>query len=231
MIPLAVCFILLFFLYLLSRRLSSSFYQLFFRITTSQKFSILFLACIFLPGTFIHELAHLLIAHLVRVPAGDLSVIPSIEKSGEVRAGRVMIAHSDPFRHTIIGIAPMIVGISIIYVIGIYFFPYPFTMTSFVPATQISQLLTILFLYLLFMISTTMFSSRKDLESLIYSVPGIALIILVLHLLGVRISFDLSLFSSITQKLFQLDTTLGIATVIDICIYLFLRSILWLINR
>src|SRR5688572_24943167 len=109
-------FILLFFL---SKRLIRALSLTIFKITKSQNVVINTLAVIFLPGTIFHELAHLLTAGVLLVPVGEISVIPEIEENG-VKLGSVQIGKVDPFRLTIVGVAPVLLGLSAI--LGILYF-------------------------------------------------------------------------------------------------------------
>lgn len=128
------------------------------------------LAIIFLPGTIIHELAHLLFAGVMLVPVGELNVVPEIEEHG-VKLGSVQIGKTDPFRRTIVGVAPVLLGLVLIFAIFLLVKPG----TS--PWWQV-----ILALYFLFQIGNTMFSSRKDIEG------SILFVILALVLLGIALA-------------------------------------------
>lgn len=139
-------------LFFLSKRLINSLAQLIYRFTKSHKMVIHTLAIIFLPGTIIHELAHLLFAGVMLVPVGELSVIPEIEEKG-VKLGSVQIGHTDPIRRIIVGVAPVLLGMILIFSI------FLFVKIGLSPWWQI-----ILSLYMLFQIGNTMFSSRKDVE-------------------------------------------------------------------
>ncbi len=139
-------------LFFISKRLINSLAQVLYRIFKSHKAVVSALAILFLPGTIIHELAHLLTAGIMLVPVGEITVVPEFEEKG-VRLGSVQIGHSDPFRKTFIGVAPVLAGIGSI--LGILYF------------AQVDKYVlwqNILALYLVFAIGNTMFSSKKDLE-------------------------------------------------------------------
>ncbi len=146
-------------LFLLSRKLVSCLAQILYKFTKSHRFVVHTLALIFLPGTMIHELAHLLFAGIMLVPVGELSVIPVIEEKG-VRLGSVQIGKTDPFRRTIIGVAPVLLGMVLIFSI------FMLVKIGVSPWWQI-----LLALYFIFQIGNTMFSSRKDIEgSILFAV-------------------------------------------------------------
>src|SRR5471030_284135 len=103
----------LFFLFLLSQRLTRSLSFFFYKVTKSKKITILLLALLFLPGTFIHELAHYLMAIILFVHAEGLELIPKIQEH-DVKLGSVQIERTDPFRRLLIGMAPFLFGTSIL---------------------------------------------------------------------------------------------------------------------
>lgn len=159
-------------LFFLSKRLIRALSISLFRITRNHTAVIHTLAIIFLPGTIIHELAHLLVAGIMLVPVGEISVLPEIEGDG-VKLGSVQIGKVDPFRLTVIGVAPVLVGMSAI--LGILYFAQ---ISSHSVWWQI-----VLGLYLIFEISNTMFSSKKDIIGTIGFV--VAVLVLFIAILAV----------------------------------------------
>jgi hypothetical protein len=65
---------------------------------------------IFLPGVFLHEGSHFLMAKLLRVRTGRFSVIPRALPDGRLQLGFVETAKSDIVRDSLIGAAPLIFG-------------------------------------------------------------------------------------------------------------------------
>ncbi len=155
-------------LFFLSKKLIKSLSLLFYKVFKTQKAVVSALAILFLPGTIVHELAHLLTAGVLLVPVGEISVLPEIGEK-EIKLGSVQIGKVDPFRLMIIGVAPVIIGL--LSILGIVYF------------SQISQPLPwwqiTLGLYLIFEISNTMFSSRKDLEGTIGFLVGLLVTFLI----------------------------------------------------
>jgi hypothetical protein len=177
-------------------------------------------ALIFLPGTIVHELSHLIIAIIFRVPAGELNIFPSVKDDGSVRAGSVKIARVDPFRQTIVGIAPLIIGLVLVYVISLVFFP-SFT---FIRNTSYGILYTIIGIYFLFLVTTTMFTSRKDLDSFLIVAPIITLLLISFYIAGVRVSFSAQLIDSLTVVFSHLDFVLGISAIVN-CLLLIILNL------
>ena len=76
---------LLLIIFLVSKNIVKNIYSLIEKLFKNKKLAIWILAVVFLPGTVIHELSHLLIALVLRVPTGPLSIWPTFEKvSGTV---------------------------------------------------------------------------------------------------------------------------------------------------
>lgn len=189
-----------------------------------------------LPGTIIHELSHFLVATVLRVPTGELSVIPTIEKDGEVKAGKLFLGQTDPFRLSLIGLAPILIGLFLIYLVGVYFIP-SLTISSFTPGESIRlpqgwfvAILLFVVCYLLFVVSLTMFSSKKDMEGLKIAVPIILILFISLYFIGVRIFFDESLITRLTTILTDLNYYLLLAVIINGLIFLLIygsKRLLW----
>lgn len=189
-------------LFFLSRRLVNSLSKLIYRFTRSHRVVVHTLAVIFLPGTILHELAHLLFAGVMLVPVGELSVMPEIEEKG-VKLGSVQIGHTDPFRRTIIGVAPVLLGLLLIFSI------FLFVKIGVNPWWQ-----AFLALYLIFQIGNTMFSSKKDIEG------SLLFIILVFVLSGISI-FALYLWNpQLLQNISKLDLKFAVPFFKQASIYL-----------
>lgn len=71
-----------------------------------------------LPGILIHELSHWLAANLLGVRTGKISFGPSRRRGNQMRLGSVTVARTDPFRASLIGLAPLITGSLAILIIG-----------------------------------------------------------------------------------------------------------------
>jgi hypothetical protein len=75
---------------------------------------------IFLPGVFLHELSHYLMAKSLRVPTGRFSVIPQPLPDGRLMLGYVETAKSDILRDSLIGAAPLIAGTVFVAYVAVY---------------------------------------------------------------------------------------------------------------
>jgi hypothetical protein len=79
-------------------------------------------ALIFLPGVFLHELSHFLMAKLLGVQTGKFSIIPQAQPNGKLRLGYVETASGGFIRDALIGAAPLVTGSLFVAYAAIY--PY-----------------------------------------------------------------------------------------------------------
>lgn len=79
----------------------------------STKPGVVIYSLLVLPGTIIHELSHWIVAELLLVRTGPITIFPQAE-----RLGSVATVKSDPFRGFLIGIAPFITGLIILVILG-----------------------------------------------------------------------------------------------------------------
>lgn len=75
---------------------------------------------IFLPGVFLHEVSHFLMAKLLGVPTGRFSILPRPLPNGRLQLGYVETARSDIVRDSLIGGAPLITGTIVVAYIAFY---------------------------------------------------------------------------------------------------------------
>ncbi len=163
---------------------------------------VVFYSLFFLPGVIIHELSHLLFASVLGVPTGKISIFPSEIKPGNTKLGYVESAKSDPIREGLIGFAPLITGVLIIFFAGAL-------------QTFLDQAKQILVLYLLFSVANTMFVSKEDTKSwwgFLTLIILIALFIYVFQLSGWLGEYLLK----ISSYLWKLANTLFVLTLVDL---------------
>ena len=105
-------------LYPLNRWISTHVQGVAFLLTGSPQVAMWFFWVIFLPGTFLHELSHWLTANLIGVKTTKFSLWPEVKKGGQLQMGAVQVYVDDPFRHSLIGVAPLIFGSIAVLLIG-----------------------------------------------------------------------------------------------------------------
>lgn len=185
-------------LYILSRKTMSKIYR---------KVNFYIFAILFLPGTFIHEISHFLVALFLLVPVGQIDLMPQKEER-ELKLGSVPIAKTDPIRRTLIGIAPIFFGLLIL--LGSIFYVYKNNLYT-LPVI-------LLIIYLSFEIGNTMFSSKKDLEGWWQFLLIVTVIFVILYYLGLRLSIDPNI------QIFRMaDIFLSVPIGVDVFINLILK--------
>ncbi len=205
-------------LFLLSRSMSK---------TLSGFVSINLMSFIFLPGIILHELAHLLMAVTLFVPVGNMEFAPR-RNGNAVKLGSVEIGKTDPIRRSIIGFAPVLLGLVI--VAGIV---YLFTSNIlFLQEKGAAVFAALVFAagYLLFAISNTMFASSKDMEGTLEILIALLVVFAAVYILGFRPS--LSLLDKVFTKEFiaviQRSTLFLLAPIL---LDLFILGVIKLITR
>jgi len=185
------------FLFLSSQALISRLYRL------VKNINLIFF--LLLPGIFLHEFSHILSAELLQVRTGALNLKPEF-KDGHLTLGSAQIAQTDPFRLTLIGTAPFIAGVAVLWLL-----------IKFNPGGWWQ----ILFWYLEFTVANTLFSSPSDLQS-----AGIPLV-LVLILLGVfkltNLNLPISLLPFLANSFSALASVFAYTLVINLVLLLPLK--------
>lgn len=161
-----------------------------------------FVFFLLLPGIFLHEFSHVLMAEILGVHTGELKLKPEL-KDGHLTLGSAQIALTDPFRLTLIGIAPFLNGLLGLWLL-IYFNPGGWWQ--------------ILFAWLAFSLANTLFSSPSDLQSA--AVP----ILLVLIIFGLAKLLNLSLppnwLPYLTNFFMSLAKVFGLALALNLILLL-----------
>ena len=159
--PFIIFLIELFIVFLSSRYIFKFLFLFFLVLTKSQKVAIVCLSVIFFIGVVIHELSHMFTAEVLSVKTHGIEMIPELQ-NGKLKMGSVSVSKTDFVRAFLIGIAPLIIGCSIV-ISSLWFIQKTFTLHS-VFSSFPAILITIFIMYLLFVIANTMFSSKKDME-------------------------------------------------------------------
>ncbi len=126
-----------------------------------------------LPGVVLHELSHWLTAWLLGVPARLPSLGPErigSRRGGKVSLGSVQVAKTDPLRSSLIGLAPLLVGATVIFLIGTHVLGVDELTRRGLDGilTGLGDLLRVpdfwLWLYLIFAVSNAMLPSESDMQ-------------------------------------------------------------------
>lgn len=123
---------------------------------------------VLLPGVLLHELSHWLVANLVGVRTGKVSIGLGKMRGKHFSLGSVTVERSDPLRESLIGVAPFIFGLLAVWTVMGFGFDLwspndPMVILDTIGAT-ISDPLTWVALYVVFAVSTSMIPSESDRE-------------------------------------------------------------------
>ena len=208
-------------LFFLSRRVIQTIYTIVHVALHSRPVGISIISLIFFPGTVIHELSHLFVAEILGVRTGNLTLVPESIESTDVRTGSVAISQTDPLRRTLIGLSPIFVGLLTLLTLSYLH------STQFVNNTTI----TIVYYYLIFSISNSMFSSKEDLKG-VWPVLGlIALVGIGAYVVGFRAQLTGQVLTVTETILSALFTSLTLVLALNGAILLVFSVLIGLIGK
>ncbi len=107
-------------LILLQRLLHREIQSVFLILTRDPRITMGIFSITFLPGVFLHELSHFLMAKILRVQTGRFSIIPQSLPDGRLQLGYVETGRADIVRDSLIGAAPLIIGTLFVAYVAIY---------------------------------------------------------------------------------------------------------------
>ncbi len=218
-LPVAILFFIFFvvltLLYFVSRRTIQSLFLVLASIT-NESVAAGIIAIIFYPGTVIHELSHFVAAVMLLQPVHNISLIPSREGK-TLRLGYVLYEKKDVIRGILVGIAPIVTGILLLWwLYTIHFFEF----------TKLT--IHILKAYIMFVLSSTMFSSKQDLIDIWYVIPFFIIIGSLVYFFNLNIFFifeNRSLLEAIRNFMYAVTIYTCISMGIHILILMVCHSI------
>ena len=107
-------------LILLQRLLHREIQAVFLILTRDPRLTMGLFSMIFLPGVFLHELSHFLMAKLLFIRTGKFSLFPQALPDGRLQLGYVETARSDVVRDSLVGAAPLILGTLFVAYVAVY---------------------------------------------------------------------------------------------------------------
>jgi len=161
-----------------------------------------FYSLLFLPGTIIHELSHWIVAEILQVRTGEITIFPDLDSGEEdhQRLGSVATSRSDPFRGFLIGLAPFISGLLILVLLG--------KLLSDGLINHFIWWQMGFIIYGIMVIGNSMIISKEDRRTWPVIILLTALIIIVL--VRYRFSLPTTIYDSISTILSSLNMVLGV---------------------
>ncbi len=219
-------------LFLLSRRLSNALFRVLWGIVRSRTVAVSLITALLFPGTVLHELSHLFTAELLGVPTGKLTLEPQSIQGETIETGSVTFRKTDPFRRSLIGLAPFFVGLSVLFVLASIFPTVrDQTVAAFNagnPASTHAPYLLAALLYGMFCVSLTMFASPQDMKGVIPVMLTIGIVFGALWLVGVRIHPPESWLTGIQSGLSGINGSLSVVLLLDCALYALSSAAIWL---
>jgi hypothetical protein len=162
-------------LVILQRLLHHEIQAIFLILTRNLQLTVTLFSILFMPGVFLHESSHFLMAKLLGVGTRRFSLIPRLLPNGRLQMGYVEVEKADMLRDSLIGLAPLLVGTLFIAYVGLSQLKINATLDTLTNG-QLDILLTELgrlpqasgfyfWLYLVFAVSSMMMPSEADRHS------------------------------------------------------------------
>lgn len=212
----------------------------FYKVTRSQNSATLAIFLLFLPGVLIHESAHWTVARLLGLKTGKFRVWP--KRQGKyIGLGSVSVESKDPIRDSLVGIAPLVVGIVLVTIIGRIIFDTPQVSTLLAEGNwfgaviafrqQLNRPSGLIWAYLLFTIANAMMPSASDREPLMPVLAYSALAIVAYIILGLPLQGAAAAMQWLTPTLSNLSSALLFVIALDIIILAVLYIVRLILSR
>lgn len=217
-LPLFLFFFQTLLLFFISRAtLNQLFY--FLRIfINEEKLIFTIVSLIFLPGTIVHELSHFFAAIVLFLRVRHVEIFPSFE-GNEIKLGHVLYEKKDFLRSILVGVAPIVAGLFFFFLLSFFqLFPHQ------------NFWLNLFFAYLIFAVSSTMFSSKKDLVDIAYLIPLIFIVGGMVYIFDIKLDFILK-NHQITEGVLFFLKKINFYLTVSLSINLFLIAFLKLLRR
>lgn len=202
-------------LYFLSHKTTNEFFYFLRMFTRNQKTVFVLVSVLFFPGTVLHEMAHYFFAVITNLRVREVKLFPEFNE-GYIKLGRVLYEKKDFVRGLIVGIAPITIALFFFWWLGaLRLFPND------------NPYLNLILGYVVFAVSSTMFSSKQDLVDLIYIVPLIIIIGGLVYIFDIRADLILNNDRVIEKTVAVIKTInfyLLFSLVVNIFLILFFKS-------
>ncbi len=213
-------------------------------LTRRADWAVIIYSLVLLPGVFLHELSHWLMATLLRVRTGSFSLIPRRQPDGSIVLGYVEYFKGPslgPVRESLVGGAPLIAGTAVILLIGYKIFGVT-DLTVAIQSGDLAQLTlafqqtlatndVLVWLYLLFAVSNAMMPSPADRRAWPGFLLTLAAVSAVVYLLGLTDVILSELSMPFSTAVSYLGTAFTLSIAVDILFMLLIALVEGLVGR
>ncbi|MDH7476703.1 MAG: hypothetical protein QHH09_04595 [Microgenomates group bacterium] len=209
-------------LYFFSRLTINEIFYFFRIFIKDEKTIAILVALLFFPGTIFHEMAHYFFALIMMLNVREIKLIPEFDNH-QLKLGKVLYEKKDFVRGIIVGLAPIIFALVFFWWLAKF---------SLFPNKNL--FLNIFFIYIIFVVSSTMFSSRQDLIDLIYIIPLFIILIGLIYIFDIKIQLifqNQGLIEKIINSVSKINFFLLLALLINLFLIIFLRTFRKIIKK
>lgn len=208
------------------------------------EWAVIVYAVVLFPGVVLHEVSHWLMATLLGVRTGRVSLLPRPQPDGSLQLGYVEYYKGPtvgPIRESLIGAAPLVAGTAVILLIGRRVFGVTDLAAAIgtgdvnILADAMAQLLAtpnvLVWIYLIFAVSNAMLPSRSDRHAW----PAFLVIMGILAAVVAVVTRDTALVDNLARPVAILFGYLGTAFSIAIAVDLLFMAVIalfeWTLGR
>lgn len=202
-------------LFFISKHTTNELFYFFRTFIKNEKIVFFLVSLLFFPGTILHELSHLLAAGILMMRVHSIKIFPE-RQGNQIKLGSVLYEKKDFVRGILVGIAPFFAGILFFWI-----------MSSFSLFPNKILWLNPILIYFFFTVSSTMFSSKKDLVDILFIIPLIVIIGGFIYIFDIRLDWiflNKNLHASLSNFLNSVNLYLFLSLVIHAVIVLILKT-------
>jgi hypothetical protein len=194
-----------------------------------------------LPGVVLHEASHWLMAKVLGVRTGKVSLGPGKQRRSKgISLGSVQVGRAGPVQAALIGIAPLLSGTMAVWAIGTWALGLEEAISGASLRASLEALWQVpdvwLWVYLVFAISTSMLPSESDMAAVkpaLYFFGGLVVVLVVVLGLGASpIEGDTPRFSPVVADLAQgLAQNLAFAFGLTLAVDAVVGILIWFLEK
>ena len=216
-------------LVLMQRSLHREIQAVFLLITRNVDISRVLFSVLFFPGVFLHETSHYAMALILGVRTGHFSLLPRQIDGERLQLGFIETERTDAVRDALIGAAPLLTGGLVVAYIGLVQFGLAGFWQSLESGSGTAWITSLagifshpdfwLWLYLAFVVSSTMMPSRSDRRAWLPIILILSFLLLISLLGGAGPWLEQTLAPTLDSILRSIVVVFGISSVMHLALW------------